>query len=70
MIYGLIGLLLLGAVLSWVNPYAPMAPFISALSNPVLRPIRRVVPLIGNVDLSPLVALIVLQILLMVVRGI
>ncbi len=62
--YGLMGLILIGVVFSWVNPYAPMAPFIQALTEPMLRPLRRVIPLIGNIDLSPLVALVLLQIAL------
>ena len=61
-LYGFMALLIIEAIFSWVNPHAPMAPFIRALTEPLLRPIRRIVPLIGNVDLSPLVALILLQI--------
>jgi YggT family protein len=64
--YGLIGIILIGVVFSWVNPYAPMAPFIYALGDPLLRPLRRLIPLIGNIDLSPLVTLLLLQILLQV----
>jgi YggT family protein len=47
-----------GAVLSWVNPHAPIAPTVNALTHPFLSPIRKIVPLIGGVDLSPLVLLI------------
>lgn len=65
MVYLLIGVVLMSAILSWVNPYAPMAPVINALADPFLRPIRRVVPTIANVDLSPLVLLLVLQVVLM-----
>ncbi|RJF97765.1 YggT family protein [Noviherbaspirillum saxi] len=65
--YGFMGLLILEAVFSWVNPHAPFAPFIRALNDPLLRPLRRVVPLVGSVDLSPLVALLLLQIALMLV---
>lgn len=60
--YGFMGLLILEAVFSWVNPHAPLAPFIRALNDPLLRPLRKVVPLVGSVDLSPLVALLLLQI--------
>jgi YggT family protein len=67
--YGLIGLILIGVVFSWINPYAPMAPFIFALGDPILRPLRRIIPPIGNVDLSPLVALLALQILLWLALG-
>jgi len=62
--YGLIGLILIGAAISWINPYAPMAPFIRSLTDPILRPLRRIIPLVGNVDLSPLVALLLLNILM------
>lgn len=61
-IYGFMALLIIDAVFSWVNPNAPLAPFISALNYPLLRPIRRVVPLIGGIDLSVLVALLLLQV--------
>jgi YggT family protein len=52
------------AILSWVNPFAPLAPAIQQLTQPLLAPIRKVIPLIGGVDLSPLVLILVLQILL------
>ena len=52
------------AILSWVNPETPLGPVFDALTRPFLRPLRRVLPPIANVDLSPLVLLIVLQVLL------
>lgn len=58
---------LVGAILSWVNPYAPLAPFFDQLARPLLAPFRRVIPPLGGVDLSPLVLLLALQVLLMVV---
>lgn len=61
-LYGFMALLVIEAIFSWVNPQAPLAPFIRALNEPLLRPIRKVVPLVGNLDLSLLVALILLQI--------
>jgi YggT family protein len=51
-------------VLSWVNPYSPVAPIVDAMTRPFLRPLRRFVPPLANVDLSPLVLLILLQVLL------
>lgn len=65
--YGLMGLILIGVVFSWINPYAPMAPFVQALSDPLLRPLRRIIPLIGSIDLTPLVALVLLQVALRLV---
>lgn len=61
-LYGLIGLILIEVVFSWVNPHAPLAPFVRALNDPLMRPLRRIVPLIGTIDLSPLVALILLRV--------
>lgn len=60
--YGLIALLIVEAIFSWVNPHAPLAPFVRALNEPMLRPLRRIIPLIGSVDLSPLAALILLRV--------
>lgn len=66
-VYGFMALIIIEAIFSWVNPHAPLAPFVRALNEPLLRPLRRVVPLLGGIDLSPLVALIGLRILLMIV---
>ncbi len=60
--YGFMGLIIIEAVFSWVNPHAPLAPFVRALNDPLMRPLRRVIPLIGGIDLSPLAALLLLQI--------
>jgi len=69
-IYGLMGLLIVEVIFSWVNPNAPLAPFVRALNYPLLRPIRRVVPPIGGVDFSVLVALVLLQIVQYLLRQI
>lgn len=65
MVYLLFAVVLGSAVLSWVAPHAPLAPLFNAIAAPFLRPFRRVVPTIANVDLSPLLLLLVLQIVLM-----
>ncbi len=62
-LYGFMALMIIEAVFSWINPHAPLAPFIRALNEPQLRHLRRVVPLIGGLDLSMLVAVIIIQIL-------
>ncbi|HVL55431.1 MAG TPA: YggT family protein [Burkholderiaceae bacterium] len=62
------GIVIVYAILSWVNPYAPLAPALSQLASPLLAPFRRFVPLIGGVDLSPLVLIIVVQVLLMLIN--
>jgi len=62
--YLLIGVVLFSAILSWVNPHAPLAPLFNSLSRPFLRPFQRLIPPIAHVDLSPLVLLLVLQVAL------
>ncbi len=64
---GLMLLALVYAVLSWVQPMSPLMGTLGRLVEPVLRPIRRIVPQIGGVDLSVLVLIILLQVGLMVV---
>ena len=59
---GLTGLVIVYAVLSWVQTQSPLADLLERLVMPVLAPVRRVLPLVGGVDLSPLVLLVLLQI--------
>ena len=66
---GLIVFLIVYAILSWVQPQSPMASILYRLSEPLLRPLRKVIPLLGGVDLSALVAIIALQVLLMVLAN-
>jgi YggT family protein len=61
-IYGFMALLIIEVIFSWVNPNAPLAPFVSALNYPLLRPIRRLIPPIGGIDFSVFFAFILLQI--------
>jgi YggT family protein len=68
-VYLLIGAVVVSAVFSWVNPYAPLAEVFDTLTRPLLRPFRRFIPPIGGVDLSPLALLLVLQIALFVIAG-
>lgn len=63
-LYILVFAIIVQVVFSWVNPYAPLAPVFDALTRPFLRPLRRFVPLIGSVDLTPLILLIIVQVLL------
>ena len=61
-ISGLTGLVIVFAVLSWVQTHSYLSDLMERLVAPPLAPIRRVVPLVGGVDLSPLVLLVLLQI--------
>ena len=62
-------LVLVYALMSWVQPGSPMFYTTEWLAQPWLAPVRRVVPLIGGVDLSALVLLLVLQLVGMVLAG-
>ncbi len=59
--------MIIQAVMSWLgNTYGnPVASLLYSLTDPILRPIRKIVPLVGAIDLSPLVAILLLQVGLM-----
>ena len=67
-IYLFIYALLAQAILSWVKPFSPWVSPINQLTQPILRPIRRLVPTIGNIDLSPLIAILLAQVLLILMH--
>ena len=64
-LYILVFALIVQFVLSWVNPYAPLAPVFDAIVRPFLRPIRRFIPPIANIDLSPAILFIIIQVALL-----
>jgi YggT family protein len=47
----------------FMDPYHPLRRTLDNLVEPMLEPIRRVVPLIGMLDFSPLILIILVQIL-------
>lgn len=57
---------LIYVLISWINPMAPVAPALSMLLQPLLGPIRRILPTIGGIDLSPMVLLILVYVVQMV----
>jgi len=57
------------AILSWVNPYTPIAPLLASITRRFLQPLRRVVPLLGNVDLSALLLFIICQLIVIIPVG-
>jgi YggT family protein len=65
LLYIVIVIVIVQAVLSWVNPYSPIAPLLNSLTRPLLRPFQRRIPPLANVDLSPLFVIIACQLLLM-----
>jgi len=66
---GLSVLVIVYAILSWLQTSSPSMNLLARLVSPLLQPIRRIVPLVGGVDLSPLILLVLLQVLGIVVES-
>ena len=69
-LYLLVFAVIVQVIFSWINPYAPMAPVFDAMTRPFLRPLRRFIPPLGGVDLTPLVLLVIVQIVLIVLANV
>ena len=65
-LYILVAAVIIQVVFSWLNPYTPVAPVLDAMTRPFVRPLRRFVPPIGQFDLTPLVLVVVVQVVLIV----
>ncbi len=52
-------IIIIRAVLSWVNPdpYNPIVRFLHQITDPVLYPIRRRLPFMGGIDISPIIVI-------------
>jgi YggT family protein len=63
--------IIIRVVLSWISPglHNPATALVSTLTEPVLRPIRRLLPPMGGFDLSPMLTIIGLYALNIVIRG-
>lgn len=64
-VYIVMGAVLVQALLTWVSPYHPLAPFFEALTRPFLKPFQKAIPPIGGVDITPVLVLIACQLVLM-----
>jgi YggT family protein len=51
-------------LLSWVrvDPYHPAVRVLYQITDPILEPLRRIIPPIGMIDVTPMVAMVVLEI--------
>jgi YggT family protein len=63
--------ILLYALLSLIAPggYSPLQSVLASICEPVLRPFRRLIPPLGGIDLSPLWAVIAIQVILLLLPG-
>jgi YggT family protein len=66
----LTALMIVYAVLSWVRSDSPITDVIDRICSPLLRPLRRIIPLVGGIDLSPLAFLVLVQVATIVLAGV
>jgi YggT family protein len=60
--------ILIQALMSWVQPgYSPLGELLTKITTPIMRPFHRLIPQIGGVDISPIPAMIFLQLLIILV---
>lgn len=59
--------ILLQAILSWIQPGSQMNRVLYQITSPIMNPMRRVIPLINGIDISPIPALILLQLIIIIV---
>ena len=69
-ISGLTGLLIVYVILSWTQTRSPIGVVVDRLCAPLLAPFRRIIPLVGGIDLSPLALLVLLQVAAMVLAAV
>ena len=51
------------AILSWfpaIGPHNPISEFLFTVTEPILAPLRRVIPRVGMMDVSPMIAILIL----------
>ena len=66
----LVVLIIANVVLSWVSRGSPTQYMLSEILNPMLAPIKRILPSMGPLDLSPLILLVAIQIAQIVLSNI
>jgi YggT family protein len=72
-LFALLELAILARVLlSWfrVDPYHPAVAFLYQITEPILRPLRNVIPPLGMMDISPIVAMLLLGIIRQIIQAI
>ena len=57
--------ILIRAILSWVqpDPRNPIVQLLERVTGPILYPLQRIIPPLGGIDLSPLVAMLLIELL-------
>lgn len=55
--------ILVQAILSWIQPGSAMNSLLYQFTSPIMRPLQRCIPLVGGVDITPIPAIIILQLI-------
>ena len=57
--------ILIRAILSWVqpDPRNPIVQLLERVTGPILYPLQRIIPPLGGIDLSPLVAMLIIELI-------
>jgi YggT family protein len=62
--------ILIQAVMSWVNQgYSPVSDLLAKITAPIMRPFHRIIPPIGGIDVSPIAAMVTLQLIIILAVG-
>lgn len=71
LIYILNFAIIIRALMSWFNPSMenPIVRFVIEITEPVLAPLRRIVPRIGMIDITPIVAILLMNVILQVLES-
>lgn len=59
--------IIIQALLSWIQPYATVNQLLYQITSPIMAPLRRIIPTLNGIDITPIPALILLQLLMLVV---
>lgn len=63
-------IILLKVILSYfMDPYHPFRQSVDRLIDPLLKPIRQIIPTVGRFDFSPIVLIILVEIIAMVIKS-
>ena len=55
--------IIIRAVLSWVrpNPNNPLVRLLNKVTDPIMKPLERIIPPLGGLDISPIIAIVLIQ---------
>ena len=68
-LYIFLFVILIQVIISWINPnaYSPITTIMHQISEPILKPVRQLIPPAGGLDFSPLIVLVVINLLMILV---